>query len=97
MKKIKFKEEEITILINRDGYGRDKHSMTAFDHLGYPYMMITINDNRIQPDEVLIKNYSENHGILDVLLENDIIHKPHRFLSSGFVVAAPVVRIKINF
>ena len=35
--------------------------------------------------EVAIKNYSENEGILDTLLETGIIAPPHRYVSSGFV------------
>jgi hypothetical protein len=36
-------------------------------------------------DEVIIKNYSENEGILDVLVDAEIISKPLYQVQTGFV------------
>ena len=39
----------------------------------------------LRPNEVAIKNYSENEGILEMLVSEKIVSEPHRFVSSGFV------------
>ena len=44
-------------------------------------------------DEVGIKDYSENEGVLDFLVKNNIVHPPHRHAQSGFVII-PVCRLK---
>lgn len=38
------------------------------------------------PDEVFIKDYSENAGILDLLIKAGIISTPVNYENSGFVV-----------
>ena len=50
-------------------------------------------DEPLRPDEVAIKNYSENEGILKSLLNAGIIATPHRFISSGFV-QIPICKIQ---
>lgn len=37
-------------------------------------------------DEIAVKNYSENEGMLNFLVENNICEVPHRNVSSGYVV-----------
>lgn len=37
-----------------------------------------------QPDQVLIKNYSENEGILDILIDAGVISKPVGTVKTGF-------------
>lgn len=46
----------------------------------------------LEPDEVAIKDYSENVGMLKALLAAEIITQPHRYIQSGFV-SFPVCRI----
>ena len=50
-------------------------------------------DEPLRPDEVAIKNYSENEGILQSLLKARIVAPPHRFVSSGFV-QIPICKLK---
>lgn len=42
-------------------------------------------DDPINEDEVLIKNYSENEGVIEDLIENKIISKPVRWVGVGYV------------
>jgi len=42
-------------------------------------------DFHLGPDEMLVKDYSENQGILDFLIENGICSKPKYYIASGFV------------
>jgi hypothetical protein len=61
---------------------------------GFPYAVATVAvDCELKENEVAIKNYSENEGILKNLVNNDIIENPHRFTSSGFVTI-PICFIK---
>ena len=54
---------------------------------GMPYATATVcvEDNLLKEDEVAIKDYSENAGILDSLIEANIVELPHAFIQSGFV------------
>ena len=50
----------------------------------------------LQADEIAIKNYSENENILDTLLEAEVIHYPHRYISQGFV-RIPICKIQEHY
>lgn len=63
----------------------------AVDHC--PYATCTVNLEGLEPDEVAIKNYSENEGMLTFLVGEDIVEPPHRVIPSGFV-NIPVCRLK---
>ena len=54
-----------------------------------PVMVATVNlpDADLAEDEVAIKNWSENEGVLPFLIENEIVHPPHRKIDTGFVQA----------
>jgi hypothetical protein len=39
----------------------------------------------VNPGEVAIKNYSENEGMLGVLIKAKVVSAPLRFVQSGFV------------
>jgi hypothetical protein len=62
-----------------------------------PEMTVTSNmpDHQIGADEIVIKDYSENEGILNELIRLEIVEKPNRYASSGFVRLA-VCKLKIN-
>jgi hypothetical protein len=59
--------------------------------------MATMNlpDIDIADDEVIIKDYSENDGMLDALIEADIISGPVNYVSSGFI-SAPVCKLLVD-
>jgi hypothetical protein len=44
-------------------------------------------------NEVAIKNYSENTGMLAFLVENEIVEPPHREINNGFIII-PVCKLK---
>lgn len=53
---------------------------------GCPYAVASVAiDTELSHNEVAIKDYSENEGILQTLIKNNIVETPHRFTSSGFV------------
>jgi hypothetical protein len=46
----------------------------------------------LESNEVAIKNYSENQGVLEVLIAANIISEPVRFIASGFI-EAPICKL----
>jgi len=58
------------------------------DEDGFPYVTATVylEDYNYEPGEVTIKNYSENEGILDALIEHDIVSRPKMFYPTGHVL-----------
>lgn len=64
-----------------------------------PYATATVNVSHLdglEKDEVAIKNYSENAGMLGALMEAKIIHPPYRYIHSGYV-AIPVCHLTDEF
>jgi hypothetical protein len=54
---------------------------------GFPYATATVATEKhlLKEDEVAIKDYSENEGILNTLIKHEIVENPHAFIQSGFV------------
>jgi len=52
-----------------------------------PIATATVNlpDEQLEEDEVCIKDYSENEGVLASLIKAGVISEPVRFTGSGFV------------
>jgi hypothetical protein len=75
-------------------YPKGNNSIELYDlEDGFPFAKSTVNLPGLERDEVAIKNYSENEGMLDFLVDNGIVHSPHRSERSGFVTV-PVCKIK---
>jgi hypothetical protein len=83
-----------TLQIQYGTYQEGNTSMQLIDCAdGFPFATATVNLPGLTENEVAIKNYSENEGVLNFLLDNEIIEAPHRFVQSGFV-NIPVCRLK---
>ncbi len=50
---------------------------------------------QMDADEVAIKNYSENEGVLDVLIKAQIISQPQRYEQNGYITA-PICKLLIK-
>lgn len=52
-----------------------------------PFMTPSVNlpDMHLKPDEVIIKNYSENQGILDILINENIV-LPLKLVGPGMML-----------
>lgn len=50
-----------------------------------PFAKASVQIKDLESNEIAIKNYSENEGILEYLCENKIITQPHRYVESGYV------------
>jgi len=56
---------------------------------------VNLPDIELEPDEICIKDYSENEGMLSALVTAGIVEKPHRFERSGFVTI-PICRLRVT-
>jgi len=89
--KATFLNEECNITFHQYSNGRIAIQL-AVAETGEPMAIATINlpDERLLSDEVIIKDYSENTGMVDSLLAAGVINHPHRYVSSGWVEKIPV-------
>jgi hypothetical protein len=63
-------------------------------HKGEDWAVASVNlvAERMEDDEVAIKDYSENEGMLDALIAAGVVQAPHRFADSGYV-RIPICRL----
>ena len=52
-----------------------------------PYAVATCWVPGLRPGEVAIKDWTENEGILEVLIGAGVVAPPHRLIPTGFVQA----------
>ena len=60
---------------------------------GEPVATLTVRVPGLDENEVAIKNYSENEGLLDVAIDAGWVDPPHRTVAVGYV-DVPVCKIK---
>ena len=55
---------------------------------GDPIAIATINipEVNLEPNEVIIKNYSENIGMLEALIEAKVVKPTSKTITTGFVI-----------
>lgn len=87
MKEIKFKEWNCNIELGTYTNGRTSIALNEIG-TGEPVIVATVNIPTyadLKPNEVLIKNYSENHGIMNALIIEGVISKPIHKFKHGFI------------
>jgi hypothetical protein len=90
-------DETIKVTLHFGVYGNGNTAIQIFDvEDGTPYATATVNVPGLESDEVAIKNYSENLGMLTFLVTNKIVEPPHRTVDSGYVTI-PVCKLTKNF
>lgn len=64
---------------------------------GEPYTTASVNFSHqpLAEDEIVIKTWSENEGVLEALIKAGIVSEPVRFFHSGFV-QAPVCKLLVE-
>lgn len=84
--KVRFKEWDCIVLVKQ--YPNKRTALQLIDaEDGSPVAMATVNlpAESIKQDEVIIKDYSENEGMLAALVGEGIISEPLRKIQQGFV------------
>ena len=94
MKKVKFKDWDCNVLFNKYQEGGHRIELLDADD-GLPIAVATVNVPNIplEENEVIIKNYSENEGIYDALVEAKIVNKTKKSVRLSEFVVAPIVTI----
>jgi len=67
--------QDIECTIHFDRYSNKRIVMPLIDGDGFPYSRATVNvpEAQIEPGEMLIKDWSENAGMLDALVEAGVV------------------------
>jgi len=91
-------EQDVVLEYGEYGNGRVAIQLASVD--GEPLCVATVNlPNADVPDgHVLIKNYSENEGILDALVKAGVIGEPIAEIPTGFVMVqvCPLLKYSEN-
>lgn len=55
---------------------------------GCPFMMVTVNVPEVElaEDEIIVKNYSENEGVLQFLIQNNLVQGVERWVGRDMAV-----------
>jgi hypothetical protein len=79
-------------------YANNRPAIVLVDTFdGGPYARASVNlpEVEMEADETAIKNWSENEGIMEILIDRGVISEPLRFVESGFV-SVPICKIKME-
>lgn len=70
----RYLQEEVTVQLGTYGNGRVAIELYTLE--GEPFMVASVNvpSVHLEEDEVIIKDYSENEGVLNFLEDNNIVH-----------------------
>ena len=69
--------------------GSNRMALIMLDALdGEPVTTITVNipEAPLDDDEIIVKNYSENEGMLEFLVESGLVEDTGKFIQTGFVI-----------
>lgn len=91
--KIKFKQWDCTLKIAR--YENDRIALILngiFDGSRIAVATVNMPDVSALEDEIFIKDYSENEGMLKALMDAGVVSNPIDYISSGFV---QIPRVKL--
>ena len=87
-----FEGEEISLMVNISNYSNDRPAIELlWNDPEYnewdTYAIATVNmpEVDLKPNEVLIKNYSENEGVLQFLVDNNIVVPTGKIVETGYV------------
>ena len=81
-------EQTYSVTVKLDKYANGRTAIQILDAIdGQTYATATVNIDHVllADNEVLIKDYSENEGMLDFLIKNNIVTPTPNGVQSGFV------------
>lgn len=96
MIRVKFQQYECVLSFGKYGNGRLAIKLNDAED-GLPVAVATVNipEKHFEPDEVAIKSWAENTGMVRCLVDAGVIAEPHRKISLGHV-SASVCRLLVN-
>ena len=71
------------------GKYHNKRTAIQIQHNERPLMKATVNITEaiLKHDEILVKNYEENEGLLQSLIDAEVIEDTGQFVATGYVIA----------
>lgn len=89
IEKVKFKEWNCDVIYGQ--YANQRMAIQLFESdsdFPSPIATASVNlpDEPMDSDEIAIKDYAENEGMLDALIKAGIVTKPKRMVASGHVI-----------
>lgn len=88
MKNIKFKKWDCYLWFGQ--YENGRTAIALKEHVTHEIIAkatVNIDEFQLPPGDVLIKNWSENEGMVDALIDAGIIDHPHATVATGHVDA----------
>lgn len=85
-------------ILNFGQYANGRTAIQLIDvEDGAPVAIATVNvpEYDLAADEVVIKSYSENIGVLDALINANIVRETGRFVNTGYI-SAPVCKLLVS-
>lgn len=76
------------VLVKKGKYSNGRTALELIDtEDGIPYATASVNlsDVLLEENEIFIKDYAENEGILNFLVQNNIVKRTEKGVQSGFV------------
>lgn len=85
-----------TVTVEKERYPNGARRINLYDEMGLPYATCTmqLEGVTLADDEVIIKNHSENEGVLDILIQNNVVELTDKVVTHGFVRSS-IVRVLI--
>jgi hypothetical protein len=84
-KRIRFKHYACVLELSKYRTGEIAVQLVDEDDFS-PVATASVYVPGLLPGEVAIKDYSENEGMLQTLLDAGVVTPPHRYVRSGYVV-----------
>jgi hypothetical protein len=93
---VKFKQWDCSLAFGEYKNGRTALFLTDKE-TSEDVLIASVNlpDWGLRPNEIAIKNYSENEGVLDVLIEHKVVSKPKRYVNLTHV-SVPICELLIR-
>jgi len=89
-----FGEYELTASIGKYSNGQTRIQLyDVADGMPYATATVAVEDGLLKEGEVAIKDWSENAGILDTLVDAEVVEFPHAYIQSGYV-KVPICKLK---
>ena len=88
-------DEQVMVSVFKSNYlDNDRVAIELMLEDGEPWAVATVNMPEIPlaEDEVIIKTYSENEGVLECLLAANVVSKPLRYVPAGYT-QVPIVKL----
>lgn len=84
------------VVLRKGRYSNGRVAIQAVCADGEPYCTVTVNlpDEPLADDEVFVKDYSENEGVLDAMEAAGVLRRTGRAVESGYAII-PVAKLLV--